>query len=293
MNHDSPFFILSNPRSGSSLLRIICDCNNHLTVPPESGFLLWWKSKYESISPEELKTPVILDKLVQDILSSKKFETWNLKKVELFEYLSLHNPNSYAQVGSLIYYFQAHKREKHPIVWGDKNNYYIYHLDELITLYPNAKFIHLIRDGRDVACSYRNLSSITSSSDYFPKLPFEIEEIAKEWADNNCRIEKFLNEKARGNFLLIKYEELVRSLENTCKKISEFLNVPYDEKMLEYDILNKMNRLEPSQTLDWKMNTLKKPDSSRIKQYLQKFSAQELELFNTHAGVTLKNFGYA
>jgi hypothetical protein len=35
------FFILSNPRSGSSLLRIICDSHQQLSVPPESGFMEW------------------------------------------------------------------------------------------------------------------------------------------------------------------------------------------------------------------------------------------------------------
>ncbi|MFC7356859.1 sulfotransferase family protein [Jejudonia soesokkakensis] len=292
MNHQSPFFILANPRSGSSLLRIICDCNSKLTVPPESGFLLWWKSKYENISTKDLRDPIQIEKLVTDILSSKKIETWQLEKEQLIQYLIYHNPVSYAHVGSLVYYFQALMRKKKPIVWGDKNNYYIHHLYDLIELYPDAKYIHLVRDGRDVACSYRNLTSIVSTSDYFPNLPVDISEIAKEWADNNRRIELFLKTNAKNNFLLVKYEDLVRSMKDTCIKISEFLNVPFDKTMLEYNVLNKKNNLEPSQTVDWKMNTLKKPDTSRIHQYKLQFSAEELDLFNLHAGSALKNYGY-
>ncbi len=292
MNHQSPFFILANPRSGSSLLRIVCDCNENLTVPPESGFLLWWRTKYSNITAKDICTPDILNELVEDILSSKKFETWKIEKEQLLDFLKLHKPRSYAEVGSLVYYFQAHTRGKHPKIWGDKNNYYIHHLEEIIELYPEARFIHLIRDGRDVACSYRNLPAISSKSDYFPNLPVALEEIAKEWMENNIRIEAFLQNSASGKFIVVNYEDVVLSLETTSRKICNFLEVSFDTQMLEYDVLNKKNSLEPSQTLDWKMNTLKKPDKSRINQYLDQFTTAEIEMFNEQAGTVLKSYGY-
>jgi len=292
MNHRSPFFILANPRSGSSLLRIVCDCNEYLTVPPESGFLLWWGKKYKDISEAELSQSKILNELVDDILSSKKFETWQIEKEELLNFLRLHHPKSYADAGSLVYYFQAKKRGKSPKIWGDKNNYYIHHLQEIIELYPKAKFIHLVRDGRDVACSYRNLPSIASKSDYFPNLTVDLVEIAREWATNNLRIDAFLKQKAQGNFLVLAYEDVVLSLEETSRKISDFLGVPFDKNMLEYDVLNRKNNLEPSQTLDWKMNTLKKPDKSRINQYMDQFTKEQIELFTKEAGTVLKKYGY-
>jgi len=43
-------FILGNPRSGTSLLRLMLNANTHIVSPPESGFLHWWYKKYNAWS---------------------------------------------------------------------------------------------------------------------------------------------------------------------------------------------------------------------------------------------------
>ena len=292
MNHSTPFFILANPRSGSSLLRIICDCNSALAVPPESGFLVWWKAKYEQELPSKWKSPEFLDQFVTDVLSSKKFETWNVEHKELLDFIAEVQPATYSEAASLVYHYHARKRGKQPTYWGDKNNYYIKHLEELIGLYPHARFIHLVRDGRDVACSYKNLKQLTSGSDYFPNLTDNIGEIAAEWAENNDAIADFLQAEASANSLLVKYEDLIVSPEETSKTICEFLGVPFDKTMLEYDRLNRQNNLEPAATLDWKMNTLNKPDKTRIGRYARLLSKGEINTFNRRAAGTLERYGY-
>lgn len=292
MNHEAPFFILANPRSGSSLLRIVCDCNKDLTVPPESGFLVWWKPKYRTVTTREWTQPEMIEQFVTDVLSSKKIETWHLAKKELSSYILEHRPRNFAEAASLVYYFQAKQRDKDPLLWGDKNNYYIHHLEELLAIYPKARFVHLIRDGRDVACSYRNLRQLDSSSAYFPNLPFDIEAISSEWSENNNTILTFLEQLPAAQYTTVHYEDMILSLAETCIFLCAFLGVPFDSQMLNYAALNQKNKLEPDETMDWKRKTLSNPDAAKINQYKKQLLKDELELFMVGAGDTLKKFGY-
>ena len=274
------------------MLRIICECNKQLTVPPESGFMLWWKDTYKDLSQKEMMDDRTLSVILDDILSSRKMETWQLQKEELMAFVGSHSPKNYAELCSLVYYHFGYSRGKRPEYWGDKNNYYIHHLEAITALFPKAKFIHLVRDGRDVACSYRKLKQLKSTSAYAPRLTAEIDEIALEWDDNNTNIFNFLKNIEKENQYVVKYEEVLLQLEKTCRNICTFLQVEYDPEMLEYHIANKELSLEPSETIDWKKKTLEKPDRSRIGQYKKQLRPLDIERFNQIARTSLQRYGY-
>jgi Sulfotransferase family len=82
---------------------------------------------------------------------------------------------------SAVYATYAASQGKTGSRWGDKNNFYRHHLAELATLFPSAGFVHIVRDGRDVAASYRALSTLSAGSKYAPRLPTAIAEIAADW----------------------------------------------------------------------------------------------------------------
>ena len=287
----SPFFILANPRSGSSLLRLVCDSNSNLIVPPESGFLEWWYKKYKNWDESWIDHKLFLE-FIDDLLSSKKFEIWNFD-VQLFKNLVTNEkPKNYSSLMSLVYYSYSRQQEKSIVRWGDKNNYYIHRLDLLYKIFPNAKFIHLIRDGRDVAVSYRNIKKIDSKSPYKPQLPAEMLEIAKEWDSNINKINSFLNTIPEVNQLEIKYEDLLKNTKISALKICDFLNVPYEEEMLHYYRRNLRHHTEPKATLDWKKKTLQKPDISNIGKYIDELTETELQIFESECLTTLKKYSY-
>lgn len=288
----APFFILANPRSGSSLLRIICDSHPNITVPPECGFMEWWYSKYSDW--KETDNSKRLDEFLLDFFQSKKIETWHLNKTKLREYIITENPKNYGEIVSTIYMFYSEtKTRNRAIIWGDKNNYYIHKLSIINKLYPNAKYIHLVRDGRDVACSYKNLKEIQTSSKYFPKLSTNIEMIAEEWNQNNNKILNFKEALEDKNFLTLRFEDIVNDLRGNCIKISRFLGLDFSQEMLSYDLRNKNEKIEPKETLDWKRKTLEKPDPETVGKYLKELTKEELEYFNQYSSLLLKKFGYA
>lgn len=287
-----PFFILANPRSGSSLLRIICESHPSITVPPESCFMEWWYEKYKDWSINDSQSRLRVDDYCKDLISSKKFETWNFNIDFYKDVIREHQPENYSELIALVYISFGIQNKKSLLAWGDKNNYYLNKTSLINKLYPNAKYIHLVRDGRDVAVSYLGLKNLKSESKYAPKLPNTITEIANEWNKNNKILLSFFNSISENRILRIRYEDLIQNIKKECLRITSFLTVPFDDNMLDYYKINNLKTLEPKEMLDWKKKTLEKPDKKNIKKYKNELSNSEIDLFSSIAKESLKAFDY-
>jgi hypothetical protein len=288
MAEGTSFFILGNPRSGTSLLRLMLDAHAKIVVPPESGFLLWWHEKYATWSWQDSKNPDRVARYITDLRSSKKIETWGLDFERLQQMISESLPHNYAGLSSLVYYAYGSAKHKSVTAWGDKNNYYLRHVAQLNDIYPNAYFIHLVRDGRDVACSYLGLKDLKTTSPYRPVLPTSIEDISAEWVKNNAIIETALNRIDSRRRVLAKYEEVVAATERTLRTICSSMNLDFDPAMLNYYQTNR----EPDATIDWKTKTLERPDESNFNKYKSILDKASIAKFNQIAESTLVKYGY-
>jgi hypothetical protein len=277
-----PFFILGNPRSGTSLLRIILNAHPNLVVPPESGFLQWWSDKYQDWQQQDNLERI--DSFLSDLLSSKKIEGYNLNRDQLRTYILEASPSTYGELVACIYIFYA--GEKELLTWGDKNNYYIHHIPLIRSIFPKANFIHMVRDGRDVACSYLELErSLDKEALYRPNLPVNVELIADEWINNNLKIEKELN---GANYLRVRFEDVIRNFDKEIGKILSFINVPWSDEIKNYWIKND----EPEMTLSWKKKTKLPLQKEAIERYKKELAQTEINTFNTKANSVLNRYGY-
>jgi Sulfotransferase family len=288
---NNPIFILGNPRSGTTLLRLMLNAHPEICIPPECGFIEWWYDKYCNWKTDFNNNDEKLKSFIVDVLSSKKMETWNLNETIVKEIIKKENPSNYAELCACVYFtFSLHQNKKIKY-WGDKNNYYIHKLPLMKKLYPSAKFIFIIRDGRDVAVSYRNVEQIETASEYKPKLPQQIEAISKEWVQNNEQVLSFLKDSS-SDHIMLRYEDLVRQTKKQLCKICEFVGIEFNHSMLNYYRKNNQQGDEPLATLDWKKKTLEAPDESRVGQFHSKLSQKETIYFENTAGDLLKTFGY-
>lgn len=281
----TPFFILGNPRSGTSLFRLMLNSHPNIVVPPESGFLQWWYDKFKDWS---LKNSLNIDEIeeyVDDILSSKKIEDWNLEREKIVSSIFELKPKNYGELSTLIYL--NYNSDKSIFRIGDKNNYYIHHLSTINSIYPWAKYIHLIRDGRDVACSYINMKSMKIDSVYKPRLNSNINNIAIEWHENILKIDSFLQSRIH---LTIKYEDLLESPILILKKVCDFLEEPFHKQMLDF-YKPEIND-EPTSTREWKMKTLEPIDKKNSKKYIKLLSKEDINIFNKINDKTLSKYGY-
>jgi len=286
----SPIFIIGNPRSGTTLLRLMLTCHRDIVIPPECGFAVWWYEKYRKWNSDY--TDQHMEEFLRDLFTSKKIETWNLNKGLLKEFLLRKKTSIYSELVSSVYEFYAGTQKKDFKRWGDKNNYYLNHVDVIFNLFPGVQFIHIIRDGRDIACSYKDVANSTYNSPYAPQLPAGAYEIAKEWVTNIKRIRESFNAVGWDKVIEIRYEDLVSFPEQTLEKICSFLNEDFDMAMLDFHLLNKEQELEPRDFLEWKSKTLHRVTTSQAGRYKRCLTDDEIKIINGAAAEIFEIYNY-
>lgn len=260
------------------------NCHPEITVPPECGFALWWYDKYRNwtYSPESWSA------FLGDFTQSKKIENWHIDYEALADKVAVEKPAGYAELTDLIYRWYARSQGKDPVVWGDKNNFYVEYLEQLRTLFPEAGTIFVTRDGRDVACSYIELNQSAISSRYLPELPKDVESIASEWRRKNELLIDHCLQVGRQRCHRVRYEDLVRNPVRELREICLFLDIPYDSGMLDY----QKDTSEPEDILQWKRKTKQALDTENIGKFRNGLSKTEIRRFNGVAGHLLEAFGY-
>lgn len=285
----SPIFIIGNPRSGTTLLRLMLNNHENIVIPPECGFMVWWYDKYADWNSSYSHNEHYLNAFLEDLSASRKIETWSMNINELKKFISVRIPSSYPELTSSIYEFFGLSIGKIFKRWGDKNNFYLNHIRTIKKLFPDAFFIHIIRDGRDVACSCIHLNKKNIVSKYAPNLPYEIEEIAYEWTASIKEIRNSFDLFDWQNTLEIKYEELVVSPESKLKEICASIGEGYDPHMLEY---YRNQSAEPAEFLQWKEKLIGKPSSSQVGIYRRELKGSQISLFDSIAKEILSIYSY-
>lgn len=210
----SPFFIIGCGRSGTTLLRRQLYASPEIYIPPESYML--GPMYYSFLRNATMTWNELVDVVMSKLIFHEEFYTFEVND-RLPELIStLHQlPQSKQNFSSMLdatYVWLAKNKGKEITTWGDKTPLNTLYLHELKDTFPNARFIHLVRDGRDVVNSYtkNNMKSFENSCD--------------RWASSLRLVEKF-GEKFPDSVLELKYEHLVNSNDEALKKLCRFIGV--------------------------------------------------------------------
>ncbi|MEE9342839.1 MAG: sulfotransferase [Gammaproteobacteria bacterium] len=282
--NDSQFFIIGNPRSGTTIFRLMLHAHPEICVPPECGFALWLYNEHRNWCRRDGS----LDAVIQDILASRKMDTWEIDAVQLIAFVKQHKPDNYQEICNLVYRFYGQSIGKKIKIWGDKNNFYIDYIPTMKALFPACKLILITRDGRDVACSYRELNRKKITSDYAPVLPDTIDDIAREWSDNNNKALSFFNNINQDDVFIVRYEDLILNTRATLAGVTNFLGLDFSTNMLDYH----KDESEPIEFLQWKHKVRERLDSSHIGRYKQFLSQADVRNFENIAGSMLQKLHY-
>ncbi|MBO1520735.1 sulfotransferase [Oceanisphaera pacifica] len=280
ISNKKQFFILGNPRSGTTLFRLMLNSHPDIIVPPECGFAEWFINDFSD---------VILNKktyrtFAEAVCKCRKFETWGVSYDDLIKVIYYYSPKSYMDLCTCVYLSYANKFNKKPLLIGDKNNYYINKVERLSVFFPSSKKIFIIRDGRDVASSYFKLAKISRESRYFPELSDSISEIAYQWLKSANSALKY---KSKGA-IIIRYEDLIANPEVVLNDVCCYLNISYSPIMLKYYESND----EPVEFLAWKEKTQRAIMPENKGGYLTELTRHQIREFEVVAGPALKIFGY-
>jgi hypothetical protein len=207
-----PFFIVGSARSGTTLLRMLFNAHPDIAVHPESRFIVELRPDHD---------PVEVESFLAGLTGHGRFAYWEISTDQIRKEIGDRSSVSYREAIEAVY--RAYARAQGKSRWGDKTPRYVEHVEFLASLWPGARFVHVVRDGRDVALSYGDL----------PFGPKTVAKAAQLWAARVSAGRR--NGRALGDrYLEIRYEDLVNDLETTTRTLCDFVEVEFDPAMLDY-----------------------------------------------------------
>ncbi len=217
-----PFFIIGSGRSGTTLLRTILCRHPLIVIPPETYGLVNAIKKY--IRYNGLDWQDLVNVSIGEFLFHPTFQYWetDLKVILQDLYTTPKDDRSLALIINQIYqsYIKIHKPAA--TIWGDKTPFNTLRLKWIKRVFPEAKYIHLIRDGRDVVSSYVKSKLIPT-----------VAEAGERWNNSLDAVDKFEKKLVPNRIFTLRYEDLVNKPEEFTQTICNFLSIEYLPKMIE------------------------------------------------------------
>jgi hypothetical protein len=279
--------VIGVPRSGTTLLRLMLDAHSQLAMTSETYFLFAVIKQYWS---GELKTP---EQLLSVVTSTPTWNDLGISKAVYLERLQSLEPFSVSQGLRTLYEMYAHRFEKPR--WGDKTPRYSIILASIEHLLPEARFIHIVRDGRDVALSLRSTWFAPSQ---------DMADLARYW---KSQVEQARAVGAkRKHYLEVRYEHLVHQARSTLEQICPFIDLPFEEGMESYhqSAERRLSDLNPYYNRDGSIKVSREsrqlihqfakqpPNSARVGRWRRDMPREEQDAFNHVAGDLLRELGY-
>jgi sulfotransferase family protein len=287
----APFpVIVGVPRSGTTVLRLMLDSHPDLAIPPETGFIpgcaglsgsgaqlrddfVRWITTFPVDAPAWADFAIPVETLRRELASQAEFKISD---------------------GLRAFYRLYAGRFGKPR-WGDKTPLYALEMAAIARLLPESHFIHVIRDGRDVALSWRQ--TWFSPGDDIPTL-------ARAWADWVTRAQAQSLQVA--HYIEIRFEKLVSEPEAVLREVADFVGLSYTSDMLDYHI-HSQARLEEhgprfsrdgrelvsrERRREQQKNTMRPLDATRAGAWRSAMNPVQRREFASEAGSVLRALGY-
>jgi hypothetical protein len=279
-------FVVGAPRSGTTLLRLMLDAHPSMAIPHETGFLPDALALGDGASRDELARLMLEFATWPDLATSEGALRETLERVEPF-----------TVVDGLRAFYRRYAAARGKGRWGDKTPPYALHLPALAAAFAEARFVHILRDGRDVAVSLRPLWFAPGQ---------DMASLAAEWARH------VVPARAAGatlgwRYLEVRYERLVVDPAAELSRVADLLELPFSPEMLRYHVRARARlregqarhdatgRLLVSQEQRLRNQELaQRPlDPARIGRWREVLAPEEEAQFVAAAGELLSSLGYA
>ncbi len=138
-------FVVGVPRSGTTLLRLMLDAHSELAIPPETHFIPKLIKLCEKGSGDMRENALEL------ITNHRRWPDFEISAEDLAERLDRASKLDATAVVRSFYETYAAAQGK--TRWGEKTPQYLRMMGRIARTLPEARFVHIVRDGRDVALS--------------------------------------------------------------------------------------------------------------------------------------------
>ena len=263
-------------RSGTTLLSMMTGAHADLAVPL-SVTGLWYRYARRLDDYQQLSTRQDLERLVDDLLAEERIGLLDahFQREAVLDDLP---PGDFAAVIRRFHEIYAAQQGK--THWGNLDIATLTNMDVTNRLFPDARFIHIVRDGRDVALSHETYVWGAATT----------LDCAEQWLHEvrlNLKMGAMIGSE---RYLVIRYEDLILEAEQTLRRICDFIGVPYSEAMLSYPGMVDQ-KIPDSRRFLWPVLN-QPPDKSKVHVWRNRMGKNKRMVFEGIANGLLKELGY-
>jgi hypothetical protein len=260
---DPYLFIVGCARSGTTLVHRIVDAHPEIAITPEMHWITrQFRSRNGLVTPE----------LVSELTGHKRFAQFEIPREEFEGLLGSGEALPYPTFLNRVFGLYGKINNK-PLV-GNKTPAYVRNIPTFHALWPDAKFVHIIRDGRDVCLSILNWKKAERTAGRYAS-----------WEEDPVSTAAL----GPGLYHEMLYEDLVEDPEGECNRLCEFLGVPYHDVMIRF-AEGKTRTDLPNARKTPKKAWL--PITSGMRNWRTEMPVKEVERFEAAAGNLLEELGY-
>jgi len=216
----NPVFLVAAERSGTTLLRLMLDGHPQISWPCEFDFAVDWPERTAGEWPD-------VAEFRKALADNRQAQQARIALDPALDFPDL----------VLSFYSQLRARTVKPIVGVTAHRHY----DRLLRLWPAAQFIHLVRDGRDVARSHVEMGWAGN-----------VWVAAPVWREAETSWRSLRAGLPQQRCLEVRYETLVRAPELELGRVCAFLGTSYAPEMLDYPSRSTYGPLDPRLTERWR-----------------------------------------
>lgn len=270
--------IIGTQRSGSNLLRLMLNQFDEITAPHPPHIL----QRFIPLLPiyGSLDNNENFLKLIDDIcvLVERNPVVWTGVELDRQHILSLCKSNTVFEIFRIIYALKA--KQDNATFWACKSMANIQYASEIEEAGIQPLYIHLYRDGRDVACSFKK--AIVGEKHVY--------HIANQWKKNQEACLALKNNVGNERFIQLSYENLINAPEEEMKKLSSFLNIDFDPTVFDFYKSEESKNTAVAGKM-WG-NVTKPIMKSNFNKYKKELTEMEVGIFEKQAGEILKELAY-
>lgn len=272
----SPYvFVVGCPRSGTTLLQRMLDHHPLLAVANDTHFIP------RAIDPEGGDVP-LTPGIVDRVLAYHRFPRLGLPEHAVRRAAA--GSGSYADFVSALYEMLASRRSK--ALGGEKTPDYVRHLPLLNRLFPWTRFLHIVRDGRDVALSALEWASPTKGPGRFALWRDDPVAVCALWWRWQVSLGVDGGRDASGRYLEVRYEDLVTDPGRIMGDVCRFLDLPFAPETVSFHVGREREGPRLSAKSAWR------PPTPGLRDWRAQMPGGDVALFEALAGDVLSDLGY-
>jgi hypothetical protein len=247
-----------------------------IAIPPES--YVFPKAALKFTSLQYLDWDDICRLVIALFESHGSFNVWNTNITPAYA-SAIEIPVAERSLARIIdEIFKCYAKQAFPeaAIWGEHSPIHTLYAPWIYNIFPKARYIHVLRDGRDVIAS-------------MVERKYTLEYSTERWKATVERTHALGEKLLPDQFLEIRYEDLVSKPEDTLRQVSSFVGIDYSQQMLDYW---KLPTTVEHKFMEHHRNLSKPVFTSSIGQWKQRLTEDQQKYIIANAADLLRKLHY-